>query len=65
MLKYYYEQNRFFVFYFQAHFVCYNMKYGSLKEAQDKPDGLCVMATLFRVSTRRLMWKIWYDIGNK
>ncbi|KAK2148581.1 hypothetical protein LSH36_491g05001 [Paralvinella palmiformis] len=33
----------------EAHFVCYNMKYGSLKEAQDKTDGICVLATLYRL----------------
>lgn len=32
------------------HFVHYNKKYGDFNEASTKPDGLVVIATLFKVS---------------
>ena len=33
------------------HLVHFNEKYGSLREAADKPDGLAVLAVFFQVIT--------------
>jgi len=54
----------------EGHFVCYNMKYGSLREAQDKRDGLCVLAVLYKVGRpnrylQELLDKYFGEIGFK
>ena len=47
----------------QVHFVHYNMKYDSFKEAVDKEDGLCASAVFFKVifhlnfSSYNVTWK--------